>query len=76
MAYKKTPGVYSILCTANKMRYFGSSMRSIENRISWHKSQLKSGKHNNPELQADYDKYGKECFEYHIEFVSDNKLEV
>lgn len=69
-------GVYSILCKANGMRYFGSSMRCVKNRYSWHRSQLKNGKHNNPELQLDYDKYGIEEFEYHIEFISDNKLEV
>lgn len=76
MAPKLTPGVYSILCRPNKMRYFGKSVRSIENRFSWHRAQLKNGKHNNPELQADYNKYGPDAFEYCIEFISDDPQEI
>jgi len=72
MGYKRTKGVYSIRCSFNGMQYFGSSSRSIENRISWHKCQLKKGVHNNPELQEDYNKYGSSSFTYHIEYITDN----
>jgi hypothetical protein len=68
-------GVYSILCVPLKKLYFGKSIRSINNRISWHRAQLKNHKHNNFDLQADYDLYGPENFKYSVEFETDNEQE-
>jgi hypothetical protein len=68
-------GVYSILCIPERINYFGQSMRSIENRFSWHKSQLKNGKHNNPFLQEAYNKYGAAAFQYRVEFLTNDKFE-
>ena len=63
-------------CSENSMQYFGSSLRSVENRISWHKCKLKQGTHTNPELQKDYNLYGKESFTFHFELISDNDEDI
>ena len=68
-------GVYSILCVPTATLYFGSSMRSIENRFSWHRAMLKSGRHNTPGLMADYLEHGPEAFVYQYEFLTDDPAE-
>ena len=61
-----TIGVYEILCTVTKMRYIGSSRRSIENRFSHHKAMLKTDGYHNSKLQKDYDIYGEAAFEFRL----------
>jgi hypothetical protein len=71
---KASKGVYSILCAATGVLYFGSSMRSIENRFSWHRSMLKHGKHNTPGLMQAYEEHGAESFIYQYEFITDDPI--
>ena len=58
-------GVYCIRCKANNKAYIGSSV-DIKSRWIQHKSVLKAGKHNNKQLQEDYNKYGADSFLYSI----------
>ena len=46
--------VYCIENTNNHKKYIGSTL-DLYSRISTHKSQLKRGKHNIKDMQADYD---------------------
>ena len=58
---RSTPGVYSVTCLANGWVYIGST-QSIRMRWKTHKSHLRNGRHNIPQLQADWDKYGPDAF--------------
>lgn len=58
-------GIYCIRCKVNNKAYIGSST-DIKNRWTNHKSSLKAGKHNNKQLQEDYNKYGADSFLYSI----------
>jgi group I intron endonuclease len=51
--------IYSITSKVNGKRYIGSSSRICERWIN-HKKKLKANKHNSPQLQSHYNKYGLE----------------
>ena len=53
--------IYCIVNVKNGKRYIGSSMQPHK-RKSTHFSRLKTGKHKNRFLQADYNKYGRDAF--------------
>lgn len=59
-------GIYKIRNTINNKVYIGSAT-DIKKRWRDHKWYLKENKHHNPHLQASYNKYGKENFEFVIE---------
>lgn len=56
-------GIYEILNTINGKRYVGSSI-DIKHRLSNHRNNLKKDKHSNKYLQAAWNKYGQESFEF------------
>ena len=56
-----TAGVYKIYNSKNGKFYIGSSV-VIEQRLRTHKAHLLKGTHQNINLQADFDVYGKEAF--------------
>lgn len=62
---KETCGIYSITNTVNNKIYIGQSMK-IENRIKNHFDSLKTGKHKNERLQADFNEYGATTFKTEI----------
>jgi len=62
---RKECGVYEIVNTINKKRYVGSSV-NIKRRWQTHKSKLRKGIHENEHLQRAWNKYGENCFEFHI----------
>ena len=62
---KTPPSVYKITCLENNRTYIGSST-APKGRQSTHWSSLSLGTHNNKALQEDYDKYGKDAFEFSI----------
>jgi group I intron endonuclease len=68
-------GVYSILNNQNNKLYIGSS-KNIGVRFKRHISLLKNNKHFNSHLQASVNKYGLECFSFHIlkEIKDNSKL--
>lgn len=69
-----TIGVYIIKCKANGRRYIGSSVRSAENRLSWHWTKLRAGQHNS-EMLADFQTYGRAGFDIQVKACSDPRAE-
>jgi|ERR1035437_1428348 group I intron endonuclease len=64
-------GIYSITNTLTGMVYYGQS-NNIDKRIAKHRYTLKYGFHRNPHLQAAWNKYGKDAFEFKpVEIVED-----
>ena len=57
-------GVYEIRNTINGHRYIGSSV-SVPNRLCRHKNGLRRDDHPNLHLQAAYQKYGEENFDFY-----------
>lgn len=64
-------GIYVIVHLENGKRYIGSAY-CFRQRWNLHKSRLRLNKHNNPYLQAAWNKYGEEAFEFMVlEYVED-----
>ena len=59
------PGVYQIKCTINGKIYIGSGV-DIYNRCEQHRRSLRRGDHVNAHLQAAWNKYGEENFEFTV----------
>ena len=55
--------VYEIVNTITGKSYVGSTT-ALNRRWNEHKNLLRKGVHESPALQADYDKYGKDAFEF------------
>ena len=57
--------VYEIMNTINNKLYVGQTTRG---EIRWieHLSHLRGGYHGNPDLQADFNQYGEDVFEWRI----------
>lgn len=64
-------GIYSIRNIINGKSYIGRSVNANLREYS-HMGNLKRGKHTNVELQRDYNKYGKDSFEFSILETLDN----
>lgn len=62
MATKQT-GIYLIICKANNKIYVGATI-DLKGRYNRHSCDLKNGNHGNPQMQSDFDKYGKTEFEF------------
>ena len=59
----KESGVYQIKCTSNGKIYIGSAF-DIRNRCEQHRRSLRRREHPNAHLQAAWNKYGEENFEF------------
>lgn len=59
-------GVYMIRNMVNGKVYIGSASVCMRRRWWQHKTTLRMGKHKNPHLQAAWNKYGREAFEFSI----------
>jgi predicted GIY-YIG superfamily endonuclease len=67
-------GIYQIRCVANDKIYIGSAV-DIQQRWIHHRATLRSGNHRNKHLQAAWDKYGEDAFEFTIlEYASRDDL--
>jgi group I intron endonuclease len=66
MLPQKRPGVYLIRNVTNNKVYVGSAARSIHERWTCHKWQLRHNKHENRHLQHAWGKYGEQAFEFII----------
>ena len=60
---RKKPGLYMIRCDVNDKRYYGESS-NVSGRLNSHRSLLKQGIHPCRTLQADWDRYGEEKFDF------------
>jgi group I intron endonuclease len=58
-------GIYKIVNTANGKQYVGSAV-DLDNRKCVHWHNLQQNVHHNPHLQAAWNKYGAEAFEFRI----------
>jgi hypothetical protein len=66
------PGIYRITCSANQMEYIGQTSRAIRARWHDHESDLNAGRHHNPRMQLDWNKYGAGAFIWEVlEVVTD-----
>jgi hypothetical protein len=67
-------GVYAITCIPLQKTYIGAAT-DVRNRIQGHKARLRSGVHPIEALQADFNQYGENAFDFAItvlyEHVSD-----
>jgi len=54
-------GVYEIVNAVNSKRYIGASV-NLTHRWQAHRWQLRRGQHDNPHLQASWDKHGEAAF--------------
>jgi len=59
-------GIYRIINNIDNKVYYGSAAVSFRCRWIVHKSNLMNNKHGNPHLQAAWNKYGHENFEFKI----------
>jgi len=70
----KICGIYSITNLTNNKLYIGLST-NIEQRFSFHKKRLLSGKHKNKHFQSSFDKNGIDNFKFEvIEICEDSML--
>lgn len=58
-------GVYQIRCTSSGKIYIGSAV-DIRNRCELHRRNLRKGNHRNAHLQAVWNKYGEDNFEFTV----------
>lgn len=68
-------GIYKIYCKENNKFYIGSTGKSFKQRFSQHKSKLKNNKHSCKHLQAAYNLYGEDSFEFSIVKIMDSNIE-
>lgn len=66
-------GIYIIKNTENNRVYVGETL-DIVRRWAEHLQNLHDGKHNNKELQQDFNIYGKGAFEFYVEIFLDKSV--
>lgn len=66
--YNNASGIYVIKNLVNNNIYIGSAI-NLSKRIANHRSRLIHQQHNNPHLQAAWNKYGEENFEAEVLFT-------
>ena len=59
----KQPGIYKIKNTKSKKIYVGSSV-NVSRRLTHHRCLLNKGRHWNRHLQASWNKYGSDSFQF------------
>ncbi len=66
--YKENPpsaGVYKITNTANGKIFVGKGL-NVQGKLNGQKAQLRWGGHKNPDIQADWNRYGSESFAFEV----------
>ena len=56
--------IYAIRNKINGKIYIGRTEISVRERVLLHLQALNGNRHNSPTLQEDFNKYGKEVFEF------------
>ena len=73
----KVSGIYILLNKINNKWYVGSSVNIVRERYRHHKNMLRKNIHHCLHLQRAWNKYGENCFEFHIvELVNENITDV
>lgn len=67
---RKQAGLYMIHCFENDWRYYGEST-NVSGRLASHKSMLRRTIHPNKLLQADWNQFGEEAFQFIVLFIGD-----
>ena len=62
-------GVYIIRNKRNGKLYVGSAAKSFQTRWTYHRRDLRSGKHHSNHVQRAFNKDGEECFEFKVVLV-------
>ena len=65
ISFLNNPGIYEIFNKKNNKRYIGQSIH-IRIRLLRHKNYLNKNEHINKHLQAAWNKYGEEYFEFNV----------
>lgn len=55
--------VYALICVPTGKAYIGCTRAKLSKRMREHRCLLRAGKHAEPELQADWSKYGEPVFQ-------------
>lgn len=67
-------GIYAIVCSASWRSYVGSSVDLKEREIE-HFRLLRGNKHDNSQLQKDFNEFGESCFHWEIlELIEDDRI--
>lgn len=56
-------GLYCIICTKNNKHYIGQS-NNVKSRLTKHLNCLRRQKHENQQMQQDFNNYGEHCFQF------------
>lgn len=64
--YAKEIGIYQIKNLCNNKVYIGQTRQNFQKRFWFHRWKLNNGTHDNKYLQAAYNKYGEENFEFSV----------
>jgi group I intron endonuclease len=64
--YKDNIGIYSITNILNGHQYIGQTGERFQRRYWHHRWKLRNGCHDNPYLQASYNKYGEDAFVFEV----------
>jgi len=72
--HSKHSGVYQILNKINGKRYFGQA-KQLATRAMQHEHSLNTGKHINKHLQAAWNLYGSDAFQFTVLHVIEDKTE-
>ena len=74
ISYKNLACVYAIYCKVNGFRYIGQTM-NLHRRVREHIAALRNTRHRNKRLQADYNHYGQDEFDFEILTTDANNLD-
>ena len=70
----KKQGVYAIRNLVNGKMYIGSTVNPFGRRFGCHKKRLRKGTHHSSHLQASWNKYGEENFDFEIVEITEPDL--
>jgi len=70
--YKNLKGIYKITNQVSGLEYIGQTKEGFRRRFWLHRWQLKHNTHDNPWLQASFNKYGEENFKFEVLRVLEN----
>lgn len=70
--HRKEIGIYQIRNTVSGLVYIGQTRESFAKRYTLHRCKLRNNQHDNAWLQASYNKYGEDVFEFSVLIAVDD----